>query len=109
MPGGALPISFARDRNRGLRRTLRQAPLLARREIPGAWEMPARAKVPVGRPLSPHLQIFRPIITMVMSILHRDGRLSVPLKGNNWKGPFHLPRMQLVCWKLLEEMKANAQ
>lgn len=36
--------------------------------------------------------------------LHRDGRLSVPLKGNLWKGPFHLPRMQLICWKLLEEM-----
>jgi N-acylglucosamine 2-epimerase len=38
--------------------------------------------------------------------LHRDGRISVPLKGNLWKGPFHLPRMQLVCWKLLEEIKA---
>jgi N-acylglucosamine 2-epimerase len=36
--------------------------------------------------------------------LHRDGRLSTRLKGNNWKGPFHLPRMQLYCWKLLEEM-----
>ena len=35
--------------------------------------------------------------------LHRDGRVSVPLKGNLWKGPFHLPRMQLYCWKLLEE------
>ena len=36
--------------------------------------------------------------------LHRDGRISVPLKGNLWKGPFHMPRMQLVCWKLLEGM-----
>ena len=36
--------------------------------------------------------------------LHRDGRISVPLKGNLWKGPFHLPRMQLYCWQLLEEM-----
>jgi N-acylglucosamine 2-epimerase len=36
--------------------------------------------------------------------LHRDGRVSVPLKGNLWKGPFHLPRMQLECWKILEEM-----
>ena len=33
--------------------------------------------------------------------LHRDGRVSVPLKGNLWKGPFHLPRMQLTCWRLL--------
>jgi len=38
--------------------------------------------------------------------LHRDGRISVPLKGNLWKGPFHVPRMQLVCWQLLEEMGA---
>ncbi len=29
------------------------------------------ANPPVERPLSPHLQIFRPIITMTMSILHR--------------------------------------
>ena len=35
--------------------------------------------------------------------LHRDGSVSVPLKGNMWKGPFHFPRMQLVCWQLLEE------
>lgn len=35
--------------------------------------------------------------------LHRDGRKSSRLKGNMWKGPFHMPRMQLVCWKLLEE------
>ncbi len=34
--------------------------------------------------------------------LHRDGRLSNSLKGNLWKGPFHLPRMQLICWKLLD-------
>jgi len=33
--------------------------------------------------------------------LHRDGRLSVPTKGNLWKGPFHLSRMLLICWKLL--------
>lgn len=29
--------------------------------------------------------------------LHRDGRVSVPSKGNLWKGPFHLPRMHMVC------------
>ncbi len=39
--------------------------------------------------------------------LHRDGTISSPLKGNMWKGPFHLPRMQLNCWKLLEEMRAG--
>ena len=36
--------------------------------------------------------------------LHRDGAISSTVKGTCWKGPFHLPRMQLYCWKLLEEM-----
>jgi succinate dehydrogenase / fumarate reductase cytochrome b subunit len=31
----------------------------------------ADARPTAARPLSPHLQVFRPIITMVMSILHR--------------------------------------
>jgi N-acylglucosamine 2-epimerase len=35
--------------------------------------------------------------------LHRDGSVSTPLKGNMWKGPFHLPRMQWYCWQRLEE------
>ena len=35
--------------------------------------------------------------------LHRDGRISTPMKGNHYKGPFHLPRMQTYCWQLLEE------
>lgn len=39
--------------------------------------------------------------------LHRDGRISIASKGNLWKGPFHLPRMQLMCWKLAEEIKQN--
>ena len=34
--------------------------------------------------------------------LHRDGRVSVRLKGNMWKGPYHLPRMLWYCWKLLQ-------
>ncbi len=37
--------------------------------------------------------------------LHRDGHPSHRAKGTMWKGPFHLPRMQLVCWQILEEMK----
>jgi N-acylglucosamine 2-epimerase len=35
--------------------------------------------------------------------LHRDGSVSTPLKGNLWKGPFHLPRMQWYCWQRLQE------
>jgi len=37
--------------------------------------------------------------------LHRDGRISSSFKGNMWKGPFHMPRMQFECWQILEEMK----
>ncbi len=37
--------------------------------------------------------------------LRRDGTVSNPVKGNMWKGPFHLPRAQLNCWKILEEMR----
>jgi N-acylglucosamine 2-epimerase len=40
--------------------------------------------------------------------LHRDGSVSTPIKGNIWKGPFHLPRMQWYCWKLLEEVQTDA-
>jgi N-acylglucosamine 2-epimerase len=36
--------------------------------------------------------------------LHRDGRLSVPLKGNHWKGPFHIPRMYFMAWKICEAL-----
>jgi N-acylglucosamine 2-epimerase len=39
--------------------------------------------------------------------LHRDGSVSSQLKGNVWKGPFHLPRMQLICWQILEQMRAS--
>ena len=39
--------------------------------------------------------------------LHRDGRLSSRLKGNSYKGAFHIPRMELICWKLMEEIKAG--
>lgn len=35
--------------------------------------------------------------------LRRDGALSTPVKGTMWKGMFHLPRMQFLAWKLLEE------
>jgi len=36
--------------------------------------------------------------------LHRDGKVSQPSKGTMWKGPFHIPRMQLVCWELTREL-----
>ena len=37
--------------------------------------------------------------------LHRDGRISSTLKGNIYKGCFHMPRQKLECWKLCEEIK----
>jgi N-acylglucosamine 2-epimerase len=36
--------------------------------------------------------------------LHRDGSVSSELKGNLWKGAFHIPRALLLSWKLLEEI-----
>jgi N-acylglucosamine 2-epimerase len=34
--------------------------------------------------------------------LCRDGSVSTTIKGNLWKGPFHIPRALLLCWKLME-------
>lgn len=39
--------------------------------------------------------------------LHRDGSLSTPLKGGMWKGSFHVARMQLMCWRLAQEMATH--
>jgi N-acylglucosamine 2-epimerase len=36
--------------------------------------------------------------------LRRDGSRTTTLKGNLWKGPFHIPRALLLCWKLLDHM-----
>ena len=36
--------------------------------------------------------------------LHRDGRVSVDLKGNLWKAPYHLPRMQLLSSHYLQNL-----
>ena len=33
--------------------------------------------------------------------LDRTGRVTSTLKGNLWKGPFHLPRMQQICTTIL--------
>lgn len=35
---------------------------------------------------------------------HRDGTLSTPLKGNMYKGPFHIPRMYMECYALLQKL-----
>jgi len=39
--------------------------------------------------------------------LHRDGTVSHRLKGNLWKGPYHISRAMLLCWKLLENMTSG--
>jgi N-acylglucosamine 2-epimerase len=35
--------------------------------------------------------------------LHRDGTPSNHTKGSLWKSFFHFPRMQWICWQLLQE------
>ncbi len=37
--------------------------------------------------------------------LRRDGSVSNDLKGNIFKGCFHLPRMELVCWQIANEIQ----
>jgi N-acylglucosamine 2-epimerase len=39
--------------------------------------------------------------------LHRDGTVSNTVKGNLWKGPFHIPRMLLTCWQICDELLTN--
>lgn len=38
---------------------------------------------------------------------HRDGRIALRIKGNAWKGCFHLPRHLLFGWKLLSEIESK--
>jgi N-acylglucosamine 2-epimerase len=40
--------------------------------------------------------------------LHRDGTVAQLAKGNLFKGPFHLPRREWFCWKLLENFNKIA-
>jgi succinate dehydrogenase / fumarate reductase, cytochrome b subunit len=49
----------------------------------------AETNAPVARPLSPHLQIYRPMLTMMMSIVHRITGIA------NYAG------MALLAWWLL--------
>ena len=49
----------------------------------------ADAKVPAERPLSPHLMIYRPVLSMVMSIVHR-------ITG----GALYIGTLLLVWWLL---------
>ena len=36
--------------------------------------------------------------------LHRNGSVSTQLKGNLFKGPYHIPRMQIYGWQLLDRI-----
>jgi N-acylglucosamine 2-epimerase len=35
---------------------------------------------------------------------HRDGSLATPIKGNMYKGPFHIPRMYFKCIELIDAL-----
>ncbi|AWI09529.1 AGE family epimerase/isomerase [Ereboglobus luteus] len=35
---------------------------------------------------------------------HRDGAIATRLKGNMWKGPFHVPRMMHRCGQIVDEL-----
>ena len=36
---------------------------------------------------------------------HRDGSLATRIKGNLYKGPFHVPRMYMKCIEILDSME----
>jgi N-acylglucosamine 2-epimerase len=36
--------------------------------------------------------------------LRRDGTVALDLKGNHWKGPFHLPRCLMITCQLLDQL-----
>lgn len=36
--------------------------------------------------------------------LHRDGSVAQPAKGNIFKGPFHIPRMMIEAYTIIEEL-----
>lgn len=40
--------------------------------------------------------------------IHRDTRPALRMKGTMWKTLYHLPRMQLVCWQIVQELIAEA-
>ena len=50
-----------------------------------------------------HQNFHDPVHGEWFGYLHRDGRRSTTIKGNLYKGPFHLPRMQWHCWRILKE------
>ena len=50
-----------------------------------------------------HAKFADPLHGEWFGYLHRDGQVSVPLKGNMWKSCFHHPRMQLFCWQMLAD------
>ena len=39
--------------------------------------------------------------------LHRDGTISTDLKGNMYKGPFHIPRMYMKCVEIIDAINAK--
>ena len=57
----------------------------------------AEARAPIERPLSPHLSIYRPMLTMVMSIVHR-------LTGSL----LYFGMLLLVWWLMATAMGPNA-
>jgi N-acylglucosamine 2-epimerase len=71
-----------------------------------AWRMTGEARYAEWHALA-HDWAYRhfadPVHGEWYGYLHRDGSVSSRQKGGTWKGPFHLPRMQWYCWRLLDE------
>ena len=64
-----------------------------------------------GRPVRKRRYVFSEMFAAMASAAYAaaasDGTPTHHAKGSLWKGPFHLPRMHLLCWKLAERAAAG--
>jgi N-acylglucosamine 2-epimerase len=75
-----------------------------------AWQLTGDAKYAAWHTLVhdwSHRVFADPVHGEWFGYAQRDGRIATRLKGNIWKGPFHLPRMQWYCGRLVDELLAS--
>ena len=75
-----------------------------------AWQLTGVAKYAAWHTLVhdwSHRVFADPVHGEWFGYAQRDGRIATRLKGNIWKGPFHLPRMQWYCSRLVDELLAG--
>lgn len=75
-----------------------------------AWEATGEARYAVWHGLVhdwAHQHFADPTHGEWFGYLRRDGSRLSTLKGGTWKGPFHVPRMQWLGWRICERLQAT--